>query len=213
MTVPYHKINSIFKRDPDTNYKSFTSEFADPAFEALFDARWMATEKVDGTNIRLSIEEMLDAWVVNVQGRTDKAQLPHDLVENCVNLFSHARVDPTLIEGLTFYGEGYGAGIQKGGGDYRPDKSFVLFDILTSNGRWLEREEVVEWALTLDIPVVPLLGVETLRWWFKQAPQGLYANSQLHVGAHNEGYVLRPMRELTSQYGRVITKLKFKDFA
>ena len=49
---PYHKIQSIFKRDAENGYK-FTSEYSCPEFEYLQNNEWEFTEKVDGTNIRI----------------------------------------------------------------------------------------------------------------------------------------------------------------
>ena len=64
----YHKIDSLFKRDPDNHYKTFTNEYARPEFEFLNELPWQATEKVDGTNIRISQHEM--------GGRTENSQIP-----------------------------------------------------------------------------------------------------------------------------------------
>ena len=47
----YPKIKSLFKRDEKT-FK-FTDEYSCPEFELLKGLRWVATEKVDGTNIRV----------------------------------------------------------------------------------------------------------------------------------------------------------------
>ncbi len=52
----YPKIQSMFKRDPANNHRTFLDgEWADPAFGYLADLTWTATEKVDGTNMRLHI--------------------------------------------------------------------------------------------------------------------------------------------------------------
>ena len=49
----YPKIQSIYKRDPDNQYKTFTTEYATPEIGYLADCEWEFTEKVDGTNIRI----------------------------------------------------------------------------------------------------------------------------------------------------------------
>jgi len=54
------------------------------------------------------------------------------------------------------FGEGYGASIQKGGGNYKSDGvSFVLFDVLI--GRfWLLRDAVEDIAYKMGLDVVPI---------------------------------------------------------
>lgn len=60
---------------------------------------------------------------------------------------------------ITLYGEAYGAGIQKGGGDYRKDGdvSFRLFDVLVGE-HWLDWCNVEAIAATLGVKTVPLLA-------------------------------------------------------
>ena len=49
----YHKIQTIFKRDPENKFKTLIyGEFSLPEFEYLKNNTWIFTEKVDGTNIR-----------------------------------------------------------------------------------------------------------------------------------------------------------------
>jgi len=63
---------------------------------------------------------------------------------------------------LCLYGEGYGAKIQKGGGNYITDgASFILFDVVVG-GTWLERSNVIDIAAKLHILSVPLIGHGTL---------------------------------------------------
>ena len=50
----YHKILSIFYRDPKTKYKNFImGKYSTPELELLKDIQWQFTEKVDGTNMRV----------------------------------------------------------------------------------------------------------------------------------------------------------------
>jgi hypothetical protein len=61
--------------------------------------------------------------------------LPQDLVGTINDMVRNRKVKLEQLlsyskdEGVTLYGEGYGPGIQKHGGQYREDKGFVLFDI------------------------------------------------------------------------------------
>ena len=205
--MEYHKIDSVFKRDPATNYKTFLKEWTRPEFEYLKDAAWYATEKVDGTNMRIYNVTEADP----IRGRTDKAEIHKDLRAACEEI--HKRMlDTDLPSDTVLYGEGYGAGIQKGGGQYRPDKGFILFDVLI-DGRWQPRENVNGIADKLGIPHVPVLHTSDLLSWVRAIRDKLFMNSKLNVHALSEGVVLRPTVELMDYRSRrIITKVKFRDF-
>lgn len=104
----YHKIQSVFKRDPDNHYKTFLmGEYADPSFEYLAEMPWELTEKIDGTNTRIHVHG--DGSVIG--GRTERADLHRDLEAHLTDVMH--RAERLELGGLTLYGEGYGAGIQK----------------------------------------------------------------------------------------------------
>ena len=55
---------------------------------------------------------------------------------------------------VTLYGEGFGAKIQKGGGNYIPNgQSFILFDVVI-DGWLLQRKNVQDIATKLGIDTV-----------------------------------------------------------
>ena len=75
---PYHKIQTVFKRDPETKYKTLLDgEYSLPEFEYLKNNLWIATEKVDGTNIRVI---SLPDGGTQIRGRTERAQIPITLL-------------------------------------------------------------------------------------------------------------------------------------
>ena len=201
----YHKIQTVFKRDPETKHKTLLlGEWSTPEFEYLANNRWIFTEKVDGTNIRVD----WNGEKIVLGGRTDNAQIPAFLVERLYELFplsTMANLDP-----MTLYGEGYGAKIQKGGGNYKSDGvDFVLFDV--SCGMWLKREDVQDIADTLGIQVVPTIFTGDLEEMVEFVKAGFTSNWGDFPA---EGIVARPMTELLTRCGhRIITKLKVKDFA
>ncbi len=128
----YHKIQTIFKRDPATNHKTLLiGEYSLPEFEYLQNNIWEFTEKVDGTNIRIGVN---DGKLV-IKGRTDSVQIPTFLLGTLMDMFDPKLIVDTLDFGksgsdICLYGEGYGAKIQKGGGNYKSDgTNFVLFDV------------------------------------------------------------------------------------
>jgi hypothetical protein len=110
------------------------------------------------------------------------------------------------------YGEGYGAGIQKGGGEYSPTKKFILFDVLVDGKWWLSQENVEDVAAKLGIDVVPDFGLMTLEEATELVRVGF--KSRLNGGLKDaEGLVGRPEEALFDKKGhRLIVKLKTKDF-
>lgn len=207
--MTYHKIQTVFLRDPDTKFKTLLEgQFAQPEFEYLQNNNWVFTEKVDGTNIRV----MWSKEQMSFGGKTDNAQIPSPLmnrlsdrfvplVEKFVKMFGGSDV--------VLYGEGYGAKIQKGGGNYRQDQDFVLFDV-NINGIWLERENVLDIASSLGIDAVPIIGDGSLWIMVKLCRDGF---NSTWGDFQAEGIVARPETEMLTRTGdRIITKLKSKDF-
>src|SRR5580658_8726037 len=139
----YHKIQSVFMRDPATKMKTFLiGEWAEPEFGYLADNRWIFTEKVDGTNIRGMIAP---DGTITFGGKTDNASIPAFLVARLNERFlpQAGLLHETFPDGACLYGEGYGAKIQKGGGNYSATQDFVLFDVVI-DGIWLKRESVAD---------------------------------------------------------------------
>lgn len=205
---PYHKIQTVFKRDPATNYKTLLmGEYTRPEFEYLKDNKWEFSEKVDGTNIRIM---SYSDGVVEFGGKTDNAQIPAKLVGRLNELFpSDGGLVEQFPDGVCLYGEGYGAKIQKGGGNYSAIQDFVLFDIKVGPW-WLERQTIEEIAAVLEIAVVPIIQRGTLMDMV-DIVKGGFASTWGNFQA--EGIVARPVISLFQRNGeRIITKLKVKDF-
>ena len=216
----YHKIQSIFYRDPEKNYKTFIEgKFSDPAFDILQNVPWDFTEKIDGTNIRIG----WDGNGVKFGGRTDNAQFPGQLWIYLQEHFTDARLSPVFqgAGSITLIGEGYGGKIQKMAKVYGDAQRFILFDVFVEPcenhplGIWLERESVEDIACQLDIPHVPIIFTNRLMNGYlklKECPD--YSSLVSEIGAPLEGFVARPQRELRNRFGsRIITKIKGKDFA
>lgn len=208
--IQYHKIQTVFLRDLETNFKTLLEgSFAKPEFEYLANNQWIATEKVDGTNIRI----MWNGSNVTFNGKSDNAQMHGDLVQYLHNNFLQDKmatqfgVEPTQV---CLYGEGYGAGIQSGG-YYQQQKQFILFDVKVGE-TWLERPNVEDVSNGLNCPIVPILPTKTLYEAIEYVKSGytsLIAQTE-HIA---EGLVMRPTTELFNRRGeRVITKLKYNDF-
>lgn len=198
---PYHKIESVFKRHPDT-HKLLEGQWKEPIFEYLKANPWQVTEKVDGTNVRI----MWDGEAITFGGRTDNAQMPTPLVNKLHELFPPGSMN-SFSPSTALYGEGFGAGIQKGG-DYG-EVDFILFDVKVGEW-WLEVNDVLEISRTLRIRHVPVLDSMPLLVAVDLVKGTL--PSVLKDGTA-EGVVVRPAVELRTRWGnRLIAKIKEADF-
>lgn len=213
----YHKIQTVFKRDPLNKFKSLLDgDYSLPEFEYLKDNDWVFTEKVDGTNIRIkcaAYSEEKKAYGITFGGKTDNAQIPSMLIERLESRFhsneSREKIAEMFADGCCLYGEGYGAKIQKGGGNYRSDQDFVLFDVKVGE-YWLQRKDVEDIAYKLGLDIVPIIGKGNIRQMIDICKTGFNSKWGNFMA---EGIVARPLIELKSRMGyRIITKLKYKDF-
>lgn len=206
----YPHIDSCFKRNAQRNNTIIPWDWTSDEFRYLADTNWTWTEKVDGTNTRL----YWDGNTVTLGGRTDKAQMPNKLVDSLQPLVHAIDVWADLFgfgsESATIFGEGYGAGIQRGG-SYRPDQGFIVFDVKIGR-TWLRRPDVESIANALGLLVVPVVGVMTLREAIILVQLGSLVSAWPGVTA--EGLVGKPEVELLDRRSRrIIAKVKTKDFA
>lgn len=211
----YHKIDTVYKRDPANKHKTLIDgDYSTPEFAYLERCPWVFTEKVDGTNIRVMADKTAGPeHCIRFGGKTDAAAIPAFLFEKLQQRFlpQAAALTEMFPDGACLYGEGYGARIQKGGGNYRADQDFVLFDVKVGDW-WLQRSAVEEIAGKLGLDVVPIIGTGTLPEMVEMAKAGFASRWNGAFGA--EGIVARPATELKDRAGRrIITKIKHRDFA
>lgn len=233
--MEYHKIDTLFNRDE--NFK-VTEELRHPVYGDI--KQWRMSEKIDGTNIRITLTKEGE---MKIGGRTDNAQIHAGLYEALSNMFcadclkevfwdsvkvkcdeNNQKFEPFTV---ILYGEGYGAGIQKGGGDYNAEKTFRLFDVLVkgksisgdeSHDWWLDWDDVQDVADKLGIKTAPDMGWTTLEAavaFTKIGFDSIVAREDSgNDGIKAEGVVLRPRETLFDKAGRrIIIKIKTKDFA
>lgn len=245
--LKYPKINAPYFRHKDGKNKGklIPGQWSEPEFEYLADNQWEWTEKIDGTNVRIHLSRMDNVVFARYVGRTDNAVLPQPLLEHLEATFptfpSHRRdlqaspyseryhqvVDWMInndLDEVTLFGEGYGPKIQ-GGGKYRADQSFILFDVHIGN-TWLSRDNVNDVASKLSIDSVPVVGTGTLTEAIDVVRDGYTFNRagaivrygrdglQSKFGEFEaEGLVVRPVVPLLNRQGdRITTKIKGKDF-
>lgn len=204
----YPKIYGPYLRHtegPNRN-KLIEGEWSRPEIGYLAEFEWEFTEKVDGTNIRVH----WDGHRVEFGGRTDRAQIRADLFAELQRLFPEELFEQQFGSDIvTLYGEGYGAGIQKGGGNYRATPGFVLFDVRVGDW-WLLRENVIDVGVKMGVDVVPLTLTGTIADAIAMVRGGL----QSDWGAFTaEGLVGVPTVGLLDRAGhRIMVKIKAADF-
>lgn len=208
----YHKIETLYERDINGSKKLIEGRFRNETVEFLKNLKWVWTEKVDGTNVRVH----WDGHKVTIAGRTDNAQMPVDLMNYLNATFCSPEAEELFEQKfgeqeVTLYGEGYGKKIQKVGSLYRNDVSFILFDVMIGFV-WLKRDSVEDIATAFGIDVVPVVGTGTLDEAVEYVKT--HAQSTVSEKAPLEGVVARPEIEMLDRMGRrVIVKIKARDFA
>lgn len=233
----YPKIETLFTRDKYT-FKVIPGNFRNEAFSLINEWEW--TEKIDGTNIRITysecpppcefdknprvshkqfrkvIEYIGSYCGIKYDGRTDAAELPGGVVEYLDDkLCSQTMMEQFQDKKVIIYGEGYGGKIQKGGG-YSQTQKFVVFDIFI-DGFWLKREDIQNICNKLGLDVVPIIRTSaSLKEAIDLVKVGFtssLASSNGNFIQQAEGLIGRTKVPLFTYHGqRLITKLKTCDF-
>lgn len=224
----YHKIYNLFEREDHPTGKDKRGlllkegVWKTPEFEILKDIPWLWTEKIDGTNIRI----LWDGQNMEIRGKSDNAQLHPELIANIQSVVTPEKLGETFgysvqdlenpendtAMAVCLYGEGYGAGIQKGGG-YRQDKGFILFDIKVGDSNWLDKEITKGIADKLGIEHVIVVGKGTLLEAVSFVKTRFKSFHSIDPDLEAEGLVVTPAVELRDRFGgRIIAKIKVRDF-
>ena len=237
----YQKINTIFKRD-ENNIIMPDAEFAIPELEWLRNCKFDATEKIDGTNIRIEVEPLVDCAVfppkaskfdVTYKGKTDNAQIPGHLLKHLEETYPAAKVLEALglpenideewliskgyehledIPRYTIYGEGYGMKIQKGGNYIKDGVGFIVFDVKVGD-MYLLRPNMEDIALKLGAPIVPYMGKFTVDEAIEFVKKGFKSTIAENKDYDAEGLVLKAPNGLMTRRGeRIVFKIKTCDF-
>lgn len=202
----YHKIETLYERDLKT-FKVQPGALKNRVYGIIKSWHW--TEKIDGTNIRCVWKD----GQLSFGGKTDNAQIHADLIKWLYENVSIEKMREVFPDtDAVIYGEGFGAGIQKGGGLYSSVKKLIVFDVLVGGKWWLSWENLCDVAGKLNLLSVPYLGEMTL----EEATEVVRAGFPSRIGATEhlaEGLVGRTVEPLFDKKGaRLIVKLKTKDF-
>ena len=232
MYTPYGKIETLYERNLERREDGLRPgailpelRLKNPLYGAI--KEWSFTEKIDGTNMRVewcpeqpvfeNVEGNMTEPVLTIGGKSDKANINAHLMTRMQSLFTVEKMREVFPDKpVTFYGEGYGAGIQKIGGSYKTEKDFIGFDIFIHDadnifgGWWLSDTDMRNVYNGLGIEVVPRVAVASLLWAAWYVAGGF--KSAIGI-ADAEGLVGRTVQPLFDGRGhRLITKIKTVDF-
>jgi len=212
--LKYPKIETLYKRD-ETTFK-VTPEFRLPEFANV--KRWHVTEKIHGTNIRIHYDRETNNVFIAGRTTTDLKDLPAQLILDIINNIKAERLESCLLprnKSITLFGEGCGAGINKGGA-YHKDKVFVLFDILIDDTWWMPPFTMMDMANKIGIETAPVLDIYSVEEITEATQLGFYSKlAKIHTGQDvlAEGVVAIAQGLYLWNGDRVMFKLKTKDFA
>lgn len=133
-----------------------------------------------------------------------------ELFKTVFRIAEWVSTDEMPLPQICLYGEGYGARIQKGGGNYIKDGvDIVLFDIKIGHW-WLKQVDVKEIADELGLYCVPRIYSGTIEHALQMVKKGV---TSVWGDFEAEGLVLRPVVDLKARSGeRIIAKVKHTDF-
>jgi hypothetical protein len=201
----YQKIESIYRFD--NNIKKFVKEYYNPIVEYLKDNKWVGTEKIDGTNIRI----FWNGKGFEFGGRTEQAEIPKAITKILENIFNY---EMEIVFEQKFgdkevylFCEGYGGKIQ--GKIYDCEESIIGFDIMIDN-IYLDKEVSKSIFKELNIEFVEQIKFNNLEEaieYVKNTEKSIkYPNNSL------EGLVVYPIKRIYDHMGnRIIVKIKRKD--
>lgn len=224
--LTYPKIETLFPRH-ETTHKIHSDECRLRCDEFSIIKNWLLTEKIDGTNIQISLTPQGDR-ILN--GRTERAQIPAHLVNYLDQVLPVEKLKEVIVPDetgvyppTTFFGEGYGPKIQSGN-SYRDDVSFILFDVCIA-GWWQPFAKVQQFARLLEIDCVPLLcdwnwssssiiAQDVLQFILNLTCKGVSTLAEQNKKQRIiEGVVARTEPPVFTKFGHPLRwKLKLKDF-
>lgn len=205
----YHKIPSPFKRftEGERRNELDLATFAQEELEVLWSSwGWSFSEKLDGCNIRV----IWDGHRPEFRGRTDRANMPPDLLQHLVETFPEELLEQVFSEQeAVLYGEGMGPKIN-GGGKYFSESTFVLFDVRIGKW-WLRPDDVTGVASSLGVSRAPVMTLmQTPLHAIRDVSEGL---KSVYGDFYAEGVVgVAPYGLLSRNGDRIVMKVKHVDF-
>jgi len=212
----FGKFSSPFKKD-----EKFIN--TDELSQELPVGKWIKTEKIDGTNIRIILTKIEDEFIDRdilvgsrklILNQDDKSSKQYVDCLKEINLNKIKEYFKDVKSTIVIYGEGYGAGIQKGG-IYSKDKNFRVFDIRIGEA-YQDFEYVNKVCIDNQLNIVPVFStVDEIT--YKECVESLKNFNETLInegsGGKPEGLVYKFEPVLLNKYKeRLMFKVKFKDF-
>ena len=211
----YTKIGSPFKKDDKFLNKEELSQYLPKGI-------WILTEKIDGTNIRIILTKPEEDGTRQIfvgsrkllLNKEDKGSKQYfDCIEE-INLNKIKEYFKDVNSTVIIYGEGYGAGVQKGS-IYSSKKNFRVFDIRIGQA-YQDFDYVQKVCIDNQLNLVPIFGeVDLIHYEGCINDLNNFENTLIKEGdgGKPEGLVYKFEPVLLNKYGeRLIFKVKFKDF-
>jgi hypothetical protein len=212
----YGKINSPFEKDD----KFFNTR---KLLQYIPKGKWIKMEKIDGTNIRIILnkqDENKDReifigtrnLILNEEDKNSKYYIDCLKDVNLNKLKEYFKdIKPTIV----IYGEGYGKGINKGGG-YTQDKNYRIFDIKIGSA-YQDFEYVKKVCVDNQLNIVPVISYDCVEVNYEECVLSLnkFENTLINEGEGKlpEGIIYKFEPVILNKYGeRLIFKVKRKDF-
>lgn len=203
----YQKIESLYKFD--SSIKKFRREFYNPIVEYLANCEWYATEKIDGTNVRI----LWNGHHFEFGARTDDGDLPkalRELLEKTFNYEMEILFEQKFGEKeVMLFMEGYAGKIQNG--TYSGPESLIGFDVMIGD-IYLDKAVSLQIFRELGLKPVPLMSFPNIY----ECIDYVYHNTQSIIQPESkiEGLVCCPVKRIYDHMGnRIIVKIKNKDLA
>lgn len=208
MSEVYPKMGTLFRLESAKNGEWWSAQDAllpDTAGLFFIDPEQrVVTEKIDGSNMWVDTNRGLigkrnGVCMTNDKGDQFYVEAGELLLQG---IEGHA--------GVTLFGELVGPKVQSSGQLY-PERQFVLFDVLSAEGRFYRWEAVKAVAGLLSVQHVP--EIEGPKEWTFAAVREYVTTLQsvLNPQAQAEGIVVRDVQD-TSYVRRRIAKIRRKDF-
>lgn len=211
----YEKFSSPFRKDEGFKNTKELSQY-------MPKGKWIKTEKIDGTNIRIILTKPDEEGkreihigsrklILNPDDKTSKQYMDCLLDVNLHKLEEYFKdTDSTVV----IYGEGYGAGVQKGG-IYSNIKQFRVFDIRIGSA-YQDFAYVEKVCIDNQLNIVPVIEeIEEINYMECVNALANFKETLITGGSGGkpEGIVYKHEPVLLNKYKeRLIFKVKFKDF-
>jgi len=235
--VKYPKIETLFKREEGTFRITPIVRQVDSILALTYISPLVVEEKIDGTNAHiLCTYDNKEGFIYRFYSRNN--EIPHvgeDIMyirETLTKVVDIRNIkgwylDNFVKEGreeypeVRIYGEVFGYKIQKNIYTNDKERSFRVFDVKINNN-WLSIKDRNEFCNKVGLRIVPtitklnrFISYEEWHYTLYHHPNYKYSLLANEYGRNKElleGYIIRPEITLYTDRGRVIGKIKRKDF-